>query len=181
MRVLSGVELPQVVVEVFVAHDGPLQGRHGTEEAVRVGGAGGWASGGEAVEPVEEALLFVSEVGGEVAASGLEETFFGGHVVGDRLFAEYRFLGKPSDDPAEEISGWGVEAGGHLEPCGTVRHHLGGCHFAPLPWAVGREGLDAVADLCYGSGFEQVGHGWVLLRRFALVGFCFEPNCSSEI
>lgn len=74
-----------MMIEVLVSHGGPLFGRHGAEEAVGMGGALFRSSGGEAVEPVEEALLLL----GEVAVVALEEALFGGHVVGDRLFAQY--------------------------------------------------------------------------------------------
>lgn len=84
--------------------------------------------------------------------------------MGDGLFAECDFLGDFSDDAAEEDSGRGVDSGGHFKPCGAVGEHLGGSHFAPLPWAFRGEALDAVADFCDGCGLVEVAHG----------GFSFE-------
>jgi hypothetical protein len=58
-----GVELAEVVVDVFVDDDGPLVGGEGAEEGVGVGGAGCGAGGGELGEERGEAGLFGGEVG----------------------------------------------------------------------------------------------------------------------
>jgi len=43
---------------VLVHQDGPLVGGEGAEETVGVGGAGGWADCGEAVDQIAQASFF---------------------------------------------------------------------------------------------------------------------------
>jgi len=58
LAVWLGVELAEVVVEMFVHLDGPLFRCQLSEECVWMGCAGAWAARGEAVEQGLQALAF---------------------------------------------------------------------------------------------------------------------------
>lgn len=151
----SDAELLQVMVEMLVAHDGPLDGGHGAEEAVRMGCALAGAPRREAVDPIEEASLLL----GRISFIFHSQAVVRGHIGADWFFSQHGFLCHLSDDSPEEASRRVVQSRGHFHSCGTAGQHLGDGHDAPLSCAVRPQSFDALLDFRCGRGFKEVLHG----------------------
>ena len=80
---LSCAELPQMMVEMFIPHDGPLVGAHGPEKAVRVCRTLFWTGLRKPVDPVEQTLALA----GKISLALHDQTLFRWHIPADWLIS----------------------------------------------------------------------------------------------
>ncbi len=150
-----GSELAQVMVEVFVHQNGPLIGCEGAEEAVGIGGAGGWAGCDEAVDHVAEAGSFDFQV--TIILN--DDCVDGGGVFAHRLVvAEDERLDDRAEEAADELPRRVEVAERHFDARGAVGERLCGRHATPCTRAVRLQGLEPRFDVVGYRGVEQMVH-----------------------
>lgn len=121
----------QVMVEVFVHPRTPLVRRECAEKGMRVFGALCFAALVKLPNANFELLLLLTEI----SRIGEHKFFVGGAVPGKRFFVAIDRPNEWSDQPAQQRPRPHEPAGSEIERRGTMRHHLGGVHSAPLPRA----------------------------------------------
>src|SRR5258708_8306158 len=87
-RLLSGAELSKMMIEMFISHDGPLDRRHRSEEAMRVCGASFRSSRRKMVNHLKQTLL----LRGKPPLAYYNQALVCRHVPTDRIFAQNGFL-----------------------------------------------------------------------------------------
>ena len=97
-----------------------------------------------------ELLLFSIEI----PRIGEHKFLVGGAVPGKRFFVAIDGPDEWSDQPAQQDPRPHEPAGSEIERRGTMRHHLGGVHFAPLPLGRRLKLVDSRDHFVNGIGLE---------------------------
>jgi hypothetical protein len=126
---LLHAKLPQVVVEVLVHPRTPLLRRECAEEGMRVFGALRFP----ALVKLPNANFELLSFSMEISRIGEYKFLVRGAVPGKRFFVAIDGPHEWSDQPAQQDPRPHQAAGSEIERRGTMRHHLGDVHFAPLP------------------------------------------------
>ncbi len=117
------------MVEVFVHPRAPFARRECAEEGMRVFCALRFPALVKLPDANFELILFSMKI----SRIGNHKFLVGGAVPGKRLFVAIDGPDERPDQPAQQDPRPHQPAGSQIEGCGTMRHHLGHVHFAPLP------------------------------------------------
>lgn len=142
------------MIEVFISHRGPFDGRHGTEKAVGMGCALFRPAGRKPVNPADQTLLLLSKQ----PLIAYDQALHGRHIPADRPFAQEGLLCQSSEDPPNQTSWRRLQSSRNLQPCRTMGHHLRNVHHAPLLPAVRPEASYPIPNFRGRRRFKQVFH-----------------------
>src|SRR5580704_8491170 len=133
-RVTLRSELPQMMVDMLIHQDRPFVRGEGTKERVRMCRAAGWSSGGETINQLAEPIA----LGLEIPVIFDDEFFRRGRIPAHRfVVAKSHRLDDRSQDAPNQRTRRPNFSSRHFQAQRTVRQHLRGVHFAPLPRLVG--------------------------------------------
>jgi hypothetical protein len=105
-----GSKVSQMIIEMLIAENGPLDRSHVTKKAVRMGRGLFWSSRRKPVNPVDQPSLLLCELPLIVP----DQTLLCWHISADWPFAKYGFFCQPSNDPPDQTSRRRVQSSCHL-------------------------------------------------------------------